>query len=348
MSLTEKLGLSGGDFSALATDTATFIGDSRFHSFEVNKPVRYMATIGSQQVEASTTLKPGGALMRLSLVERTNAEGNYFMINGTMNRLKLVNTVVVDGKEYSLAELFLSLVNENIAEDKRVGLDRFCEIVGRFGWDIDNRNNGMGLNFMHFRADMDKVEDIFSWFQSQGAKDTTSQITNLNGIKRVLAFDRGAPGVEVTQFRASKMDRSLTQNGRGFVSFVDAAYENFERFITKRAEAKAKQAELDAAIEKGGLSAAAIAAAKANIDEVSKAATSWMGTWGGVANRLTPNAGGELVPTNIYDTVQVPIGTLTAGGKELDFWTNSPNAYNPISGNEPASAAAPSNSEEPF
>lgn len=348
MSITEKLGLSG-DFSALATDTASFIGSSRFHSFEIDKPVRYMASLGDQEVEASTTLKAGGALMRLSLVERTNAAGNYFMINGTCNRIKLVNTVVVDGVEYSLAEFFLQLVNEGIEDPaKRVELDRFLQIVGKYGWDIDNRNRGMGLNFMHFRADTAKAEDIFTWFEQQGAKDVTDTIANKNGIVKVLAFDKGEPGVPLTQFRSSKMDRSLTQNGTGFVSFVDAAYENFVRFLSKRAEAKVMQAELDAAIEKGSVTPEAILVAKEEIDKVSKAATSWMGTWGGVSNRLTPDEAGKPVATNTYDTVQVPIGTLTAGGKELDFWTNSPNGWTPIAAGNVASAADPQTTEEPF
>lgn len=348
MSITEKLGL-GGDFSALANDTSTFIGESRFHSFEVGKAVRYMANIGSNKVEASTTLLPGGALKRLSLVERTKDGSTYYMINGTFNHIKLANTVVIDNKEYSLAEFFLELVNEGIEDpSKRIQLDRFCEIVGRYGWDIDNRNNGMGLNFMHFRADMDKVEDIFEWFTAQGAKDTTSSIKELKGIKKVLAFDKDEAGVPITDFRASKMDRSLTQNGTGFVSFVDAAYENFNRFVSKRAEAKAMRKDLDTAIASGKIKEPAIATALALITEVEKASTAWMGTWGGVANRLTPDASGKFVPTNIYDTVQVPIGTMVAGGKTLDFWTNSPNDWTPISNGAASSAANPGNEEEPF
>lgn len=348
MSITATLGL-GGDFSALANDTASYIGDSRFHTFSVGKPVRYMANIGNNKVEASTTLLEGGALKRLSLVERTKDGETYYMINGTLNRIKLANTVVIDNKEYSLAEFFLELVNEGIADPtKKIELDRFCEIVGRYGWDIDNRNNGMGLNFMHFRADMTKVEDIFEWFSAQGAKDVTSSLTNPNGIKKVLAFDKDEAGVPITEFRASKMDRSLTQNGGGFVSFVDSAYENFSRFVSKRAEAKAMRQDLEAAIAAKKVQDPAIATARTLIAEVEKASTAWMGTWGGVSNRLTPDASGNLVATNIYDTVQVPIGTMIAGDKTLDFWTNSPNDWTPISGNGPTSAANPATEEEPF
>ncbi len=328
-SLTEALGLDASDYSLVATDTKSFLSSGRFHNFNVGQPVRYIANLGEIEVEASTAFRSGN-LHRLTLVKRSPAEGReYYMINGTMRQVRMDNTIVVDGKEYSLAELFCSLVNDGIEDpEKKVTLDRFCEIVGRYGWDIDNRNNGMGLNFMHFGVNLAKVEKIFEWFEECGAVDVTDTIAEPGGIEKVLAFDRNEQGVPISHFRTGTMDRTKTQNGQGFVSFVDAAWGNFDRFVKFRAQARAMNLALEESLASDKPPSKAYAKeAREEITRIANLATEWMGTWGGVTRRYNTASSGEAVVADKFDTAQVPIGTLTAAdGKELDFWSNSNDA----------------------
>lgn len=335
--LKEALGLSE-DFSGLATDTTSYLGGSRTHTFGLGTPVRYVAEIGKTQIEASTTFL-GGSLSRLSLIERSGPEGNYFMLNGSLRNVKMTNTVVLDNEEMSIAAMLLKLVNEGLSDDQKITLDRFVEIVGRYGWDIDNRNNGMGLTFMHFRVDQSKIEEIFDWFSSNGAEDRTHTITNLNGIIKVLALPDGA-SLPVESFRASSMDRTRTQDGSGWVSFVDAAYGNFARFVAKRAEVKAMKAKLEA--NRSKMSNDNITVAEGNIRAVERASSEWMGTWGGVKQRMQPDGKGGVTALEKFDTVQVPISNMRVAGRDLSFWIND-SADQPT----PVVAAAPT-AEEPF
>lgn len=321
MSITEALGLSGTDYSILGKDTASFLSSGSTTTFKAGQPVRYLAKLGNVELEACSTFL-GGRLTNLTTLN-SSGENKYLLINGSMRHVKMTHSVVIDGVELSIAEVFRSLVNENITDESaKMDMDRFCQVVGRYGFDIDNRNNGMGLNFVHFSADPTKTEAVLDWFRSVGAEDHLDRINNRGNIVSAFGIDDFNAAPEIDMIRVGSIDRDRSINGTGFVNFIDALWGNFDRFIGQTLKAKAMRAMLETKAAK--LDAEAIATSNREIAEVQRSATAWMGTWGGVTERTTvdPN-NGKRIPTGIFDTTRVPVGSFSSNETEHDFWRNT-------------------------
>lgn len=316
MSILDKFKLDNSLFSAIAENIDVLEPTSSTRTLTVGKTIDFKGTINGIEVPAQATLREA-SLTRLSILDQTSpyTGKQYYLVTGVMNPVRMDVTVTIDGEKIGLVDLLHKFVTESGQDLDR---DTFEARLIRNGF---NLNGGQRLFFQQFGANEAGFKHAIEAFKAAGAIDVTGRIDNPG---RIVAAYQHQTGVPLTSFEVGTTDRSKSRTNQGFVDFVDATVDSFQRVYGLRMQAHLLGTKME------GLSQAKLAEAEKKRQALLQMAKQWVGNWAGSQQRILVTPSGAKEPQDIYDPVNAPCGrfTMVVNGQEVpcDLWSNSARA----------------------
>lgn len=273
---------------------------------------RSLAKISGQEIPVFTTLREA-RLSRASLLWNDRSPTNqYFSLTTTIKPCNIELEVELDGDRISLQELLRAIINGSKPVEKQISKPAFASLLAARSY----LQSTMVMVTQHNGLSKAKAEVLFELMKANGADEALESIKpeKRNNIQRVVDFGK-APGLEILGMTLGSVDRTISQNGRGFESLVSAQIENFQRILTQHAVRHKLEQEL--AADRAKLSKDEIADRQLRISFFRKAGSTWANNWGGVQEILRLPEGmdeggpADREPTGEYSPVNVPCGDFT-------------------------------------
>jgi hypothetical protein len=330
----DKFQLDGSLFDAIALNIDDLQSNSQTRVLTVGKTVNMKGSINGVEVPAEITLREA-SLSRLSILEQKSpyTGKDYYLVTGVMNPVKMDIALTVDGEKISLEDLMYKFVT---AKNETVDRQKFNDSLIAMGM---NFNSAMPLFFQQFGANEEGFRHAIEAFKSAGAVDVTGRISNPG---RIVAAYQHKTGVPLTSFEVGTTDRSKSRTNQGFLNFVDASVDTFQRVYGLRLQAHLLGQKTE------GLSQAKIAAAEEKRQKLLQLSRQWVSNWSGSQQRIVVSPSGAKEGQDIYDPVNAPCGrfTMVVNGSEVacDLWSNSARA----NATTPSATEVLANDEAPF
>jgi hypothetical protein len=330
----DKFQLDGSLFDAIALNIDDLQSNSQTRVLTVGKTVNMKGSINGVEVPAEITLREA-SLSRLSILEQKSpyTGKDYYLVTGVMNPVKMDIALTVDGEKISLEDLMYKFVT---AKNETVDRQKFNDSLIAMGM---NFNSAMPLFFQQFGANEEGFRHAIEAFKSAGAVDVTGRISNPG---RIVAAYQHKTGVPLTSFEVGTTDRSKSRTNQGFLNFVDASVDTFQRVYGLRLQAHLLGQKTE------GLSQAKIATAEEKRQKLLQLSRQWVSNWSGSQQRIVVSPSGAKEGQDIYDPVNAPCGrfTMVVNGSEVacDLWSNSARA----NATTPSATEVLANDEAPF
>jgi hypothetical protein len=330
----DKFQLDGSLFDAIALNIDDLQSNSQTRVLTVGKTVNMKGSINGVEVPAEITLREA-SLSRLSILEQKSpyTGKDYYLVTGVMNPVKMNIALTVDGEKISLEDLMYKFVT---AKNETVDRQKFNDSLIAMGM---NFNSAMPLFFQQFGANEEGFRHAIEAFKSAGAVDVTGRISNPG---RIVAAYQHKTGVPLTSFEVGTTDRSKSRTNQGFLNFVDASVDTFQRVYGLRLQAHLLGQKTE------GLSQAKIATAEEKRQKLLQLSRQWVSNWSGSQQRIVVSPSGAKEGQDIYDPVNAPCGrfTMVVNGSEVacDLWSNSARA----NATTPSATEVLANDEAPF
>lgn len=334
MSILEKFQLDGSLFDAIAENIDNLQSTSQTRTLTVGKTVSTKGTINGVEVPAEITLREA-SLSRLSILEQKSpyTGKDYYLVTGVMNPVKMDISLTVDGETLTLCDLLYKFVT---AKGENVDRQKFNDSLVSMGM---NFNGAMPLFFQQFGANEEGFKHAINAFKAAGAVDVTGRIANPG---RIVAAYQHKDGVPMASFEVGTVDRSKSRTNQGFLNFVDASVDTFQRVYGLRLQAHLLGQKIE------GKSQKQIADIEEKRQKLMQLSRQWVSNWSGSQQRIVVSPSGAKEPQDIYDPVNAPCGrfSLIVNGSEVacDLWSNSARANT----TSVAPAAVMADDEAPF
>jgi hypothetical protein len=320
MSVLSKYKLNNDLYGAIVSEPETLQRASTSTVLKLNQTVPHIGSIQGERIDSLITLKEA-KLTYVSLVKQTqySTGREYWITTGMMKPVRMDIELMIDGTRINL----IDALHQHSCEISGIQItrDEFLMNMANMGLDLVG---GQSLFFQQFGADKDKFDAFVDVFKANGAHQTINEESGKGNIKQAYRYD---DGLAVTQFEVGTTDRTESARykannvGQGFLNFIDAIFDQFERIAGYRKAAAVKNA-LAAA---PGVSEVEIAKLREQASRDMKLAGMSTSNWAGAQRRYARN-GGTFDKQDFYDLVNLPCGRLTVvtkdGPYQADFWSN--------------------------
>jgi hypothetical protein len=210
-----------------------------------------------------------------------------------------------------------------------------------------NPRGPMVMRWQHMGVPAEKMLEIEAWCQENGGQEAMDDVRKNDNDRIVWAYRWRAGGFPVTRFSVGAQDRLQSKiakaglgKGQGFIDFIDAMHDNYDRIMRvaqqahdMKTDAKARREALEVRLQGKSATTEADRREAAEINRIVERANKLLDTlrsgsnnYGGIAQRweVAEDLSGAK-PLEVWDAVSVPIGefeiTLPSGDPyHFDLW----------------------------